>query len=641
MIKNEMQKLLYEEILDTTETKPYQSIDFNNVNFLQNPFHHTSWIFILHKMDYLVELLEHYQESKDERALELILKILYSWNESVIGGGHLNNPWAFHDHATALRTCNLIKLYKFFMRQNFKRESDFLRSLLQIHLVKLLDEKFYSKMTNHGLDQSIALYQCAFELKDQKAKEKAIARINDELSFAFCEDGGHVENTPSYLHYGLIQVQRCLLLGQTLEGKESKIAFPMEIFKKACLNLGFFTQPNLRLPLIGDTQDFSPRDFVLNDLNIRDSLEYQNYLYLISSGINGQKPDNLELFLEKSGYVILRSSVEKDHFLNSLHFVFKCTHLSNYHRHNDDLSFTLFYDNEEWFLDSGLFEYAENNTLRKYLRSHKAHNLTSPNGVVAHTNLQRSKKTRIEKFINNEKYCEFEGFSYMFDHFENHRKITYDKKNLSFKINDTCKPLDQIATNSMKLNFKNKEKFYTTSFIIPSNKQILIDEKTNKISIQGQNKTCILIAKNFKGSIRLVKGYEKDGKFQGFISRKIGEKEKVYYLEFNHLDFNLNVDFFIFFLDNNAKENQAKIQEITQLELEILKEKYSALIHQTRNCLKPNALAYMWGKRWLEASKSFKKLLFVYFDMYKDLKTFRKQKEFKLQSIDFMIGGGH
>ncbi|ELY7677103.1 heparinase II/III family protein, partial [Campylobacter jejuni] len=121
------------------------------------------------------------------------------------------------------------------------------------------------------------------------------------------------------------------------------------------------------MPLIGDTVEFKINNFLLNKISIHNCKEYKNYIYLISNGREGLKPDKDFLFLKNSGYAIVKD------FDNKLNLVFKCKHISNYHRHDDDLNFTLFYDNEEWFIDGGLYQYSEKDEFRKYLRSHLSH----------------------------------------------------------------------------------------------------------------------------------------------------------------------------------------------------------------------------------------------------------------------------
>lgn len=421
MNKDDLQYLVENKTLRLSN---YEEINFNTVDWTYNPYDHTSYIFILHKMEYLLDLAYFYMDTKEENIKKVIFDILNSWYLSC--NDKLDNPWIFHDHATALRASNIVKFLNVMKGCIDKDEFSLLQKILTIDVSKLLLDAFYSKNTNHGLDQSISLYEASFFLEVDNATEIrniATDRINNELRFAFCDDGGHKENSPSYLYYGISQVLKALEVGYKYEKENSKIYFPSNLLKKSCLVLGYFVQFDGTLPLIGDTTAIRVGNCLSNKLSMHNCKEYENYIYLISNGKEGVSPDEDLLFLNESGYAIIKD------FDNKLNLVFKCKHISNYHRHDDDLSFTLFYDNEEWFVDGGLYEYAEGDQFRKYLRSHFSHNLTYPNNFTAHRNLNRSLKTHINNMSSKNIY-KFEGYSYMFDGFENYRSIEYDKNNL-------------------------------------------------------------------------------------------------------------------------------------------------------------------------------------------------------------------
>jgi hypothetical protein len=77
----------------------------------------------------------------------------------------------------------------------------------------------------------------------------------------------------------------------------------------------------------------------------------------------------------RSGYAIFRDAWhDAGDFAETVYLSFKCGFLSNYHRHDDDLSLVLFAFGEEWLIDSGLFGYEENHPIRRYMRSPEAHN---------------------------------------------------------------------------------------------------------------------------------------------------------------------------------------------------------------------------------------------------------------------------
>lgn len=285
-------------------------IDFNKLDYNKSDYGisiiNRTHLFHIHKMSYINILIEYDKSHIGNNGLEFVFKFLQPWWNTF--KNDLLHSQAWHDHATAWRAINLIYLYKY-LKNTDKENSKFIEIILTEHKNKLLDESFYSKLTNHGLDQSLALYQLAHLLKDLNAKNIAIQRINNEIRHAFCEDGGHKENSPGYLNYGLVQIFNVLNIAKDIDGVKSKITFPQDILQKAILALCFFIKPNKTMPLIGDTQLFVARDII--DNNYKDNKFYLNFLYSLSAGNKGMQPDSLDLFLPISGYSIFRETWEK------------------------------------------------------------------------------------------------------------------------------------------------------------------------------------------------------------------------------------------------------------------------------------------------------------------------------------------
>lgn len=541
MTENEIENLIENYILDTNATKIYKSVNFKTIDWLENPFEHKSYCFLIQCMGYLPEVLEY---DASARGQKFVLDILSSWYQLVCGGGGeiMSNPILFHDHATAIRTRNLIKI------DTLLPNNIMIQEMLVLHAKKLLEESFYNKGNNHGLDQSKALYEVSFCLNDEglalQCRETARTRILFEIHHMFCNDGMHKENSPAYLNYGISQVFDALEINKKDNNKVFGIDLSV-ILKKAFKNLGFLTKPDGNLPLIGDTGLFCPRDFCPRDSEIYHSIEYQNYLYCISKGTRGRKPTSDELFCPNGGYVILRQ-FEYEDFLRSFYFVFKSAHLSNFHRHDDDLSFVLSFDGEDWLIDSGLYCYAERDPYRIYFRSHYAHNISYPNVLKAHRNLQRSEKTKVTYFTETSNGYSFEGVSYMFDYFENRRKIFYDKQRLILDFKDTCRIINSNGQRILQEKIQNNEPTFVTNFLIPSDKKVEILQSESLVKIYGKRKILFLKLGNFSGKIELL--YGSDSPIAGFVSTKASEKSPCYCLRFNHfnkerLDLNFNFTF--------------------------------------------------------------------------------------------------
>lgn len=543
MTENEIDNLIENYILDTDATKIYKSVNFKMIDWLENPFEHKSYCFLIQCMGYLVEVLEY---DSSARGQKFVLDILSSWYQSVCRGGDeiMSNPILFHDHATAIRTRNLIKINNL-----LSNEEPMMQELLLLHAKKLLDEGFYNKGNNHGFDQSKALYEISFILNDKElatqCREVARSRITFEIHHMFCDDGMHKENSPAYLNYGISQVFDFLSINSQDKDKAS-VADLLSMIKKSFKILGFLSKPDGTLPLIGDTGFYHPRDFCPKKFDeVYHSVEYQNYLYCISKGKNGKKPTSDELFCPNGGYVVLRQFENRD-FVKAFHFVFKCAHLSNFHRHDDDLGFVLAYDGEDWLIDGGLYSYAERDPYRIYFRSHYAHNISYPNVLKAHRNLQRSQKTGIAYFTQIPNGYLFEGVSYMFDYFESRRKIFYNKQRLILEFKDTCRIVNSNGQRILQEKIQNNEPTFVTNFLIPADKKIEVLESESLVKIYGKRKILFLSFSNFGSKVELL--YGSDAPIAGFVSTKASAKSPCYCLRLYHfkkeqLDFDFILSF--------------------------------------------------------------------------------------------------
>lgn len=517
----------------------------SQINWLENPYNNRTWMWHLHQMSYITDLVEYDKKHMNNEVIEYSLEIIKSWIN--VFKNDLENVFAWHDHATALRAQNIIKFYLHLKEINSNEETiKFIEEVLTLHMNKLTDHEFYSKLTNHGLDQSLSLYELANvltnSLNTKKIKELSVKRINEEISHAFSSDGGHVENSPAYLNFGLKQVLEALSIGEQFEGINTKISFDANIFDNAIKLLAFITQPNGKLPLIGDTKEFEVRNFFKN---IK-SEEYQNFLYSIRKGKQGKPPVEKDLVLKESGWAIFRESWEKHEFEKRTHIIFKCGFLSNYHRHDDDLSFTLFSDNEEWLIDGGEYKHDPKDPYRIYFRGPDSHNISKPYNLRAHRILEDSKETGIKKYFSFDETSVVEAKSFMFRDFENCRKFSYDRRTNSIRLEDKCvsstKKSKQMVLQKLAKNYTT----YVTKFQIPKDKQLNIDSLNKKVEIIGKNKILTIEAPQFKGNIKLIKG-QKEPVIQGWKSIKSGILEECYTLEYYHKTEELNQVFKLMF----------------------------------------------------------------------------------------------
>ena len=144
-------------------------------------------------------------------------------------------------------------------------------------------------------------------------------------------------------------------LGQIIKlevfGRSKLIEHCKNLYSKTKTFFSAITLPDNSLPLIGDTR-----------------AKNKGFLRNTASGF--------EVFdYSKSGYVIAKGLSDSG---EPFHFVFKNAHQSRMHRHDDDLSFHLYFNGAVVFADGGTYSYIERDPIRQFLRSTYSHNTVFP-----------------------------------------------------------------------------------------------------------------------------------------------------------------------------------------------------------------------------------------------------------------------
>ena len=297
------------------------------------------------------------------------------------------SPLVWHDHASAFRVRNLSNWLLFCHMNGLEIQADpqaqSLADLIEQHLVWLAEDVNYSRHSNHGFDQAMIGLVVGLMFADDKiASHRKLndKRLKDELLFAFTPEGVHKENSPSYQKMMLARLRQLSVLTDLGENEISEMAYR---YTKAAEDfLRVISLPDETLPLIGDT---SSKDKGLS--------------YTQNSDID-------VLDYAKSGYVIIRGKV----FARQFHLIFKNCHMSQYHRHDDDLSIHLYFDGHTLLGDGGLGSYNEADPQRILIRSALAHNAPyivghQPIRVTAGLNgWHPATRVRNQKIIG-ESYC--------------------------------------------------------------------------------------------------------------------------------------------------------------------------------------------------------------------------------------------
>ena len=227
--------------------------------------------------------------------------------------------------------------------------------LLQGRLLE--SEIFYarnqvSRYHNHAMFQDVALIVTALSFSKLNCSKRwlrtGVRRLEDQISSLIIRDDSYsvfVENSIGY-HSGIIRLLQFSSDLISLFDKKSVIHAVysgMEEFAK------LLKYPDGRSPAQGDTQ--------------RLPNEIEKKKILRNHELGGT-------ILKKAGYGVVKGK-DEDLFM----LVFFATALSRTHKHQDNLSFTLFFESQEWFIDPSHYSHEYEESITQYLRSAIAHNM--------------------------------------------------------------------------------------------------------------------------------------------------------------------------------------------------------------------------------------------------------------------------
>lgn len=293
--------------------------------------------------------LAHYH-SKELKYIEKAVDLIKSWEISSHGENH---KYLWYPHCVADRSIVLGYL-KIINNENEIINSNFLNELINQHIVYLIAPNNYVNY-NHGAMMDRSLILLSILTRNNKLLELAIERTRTNFSKTFTENMICVENSITYSIYNIeliISIQKNLLdivnehLVQDFDKKMIQALDFINILK----------QPNDSFPLYGDGELIT-----LSTLKNKNIYKYYSN-HSVFSTYNTKKLEH-HYFIDE-GYIIIKDE-NKYFFIRSGGFV-------KNHKHPDDLSFVLYY-NEEILIDTGIYNY-DNGEIKNYFKSSQAHN---------------------------------------------------------------------------------------------------------------------------------------------------------------------------------------------------------------------------------------------------------------------------
>lgn len=456
----------------------------------------------LHSLDFLKDLVRLHSDTDDIQALARIEQIVRDWaDQNLLMPAPSLLSW--NDHASAIRLGVLGHVFIYFLRR-CSEVTGFLRFLIDLalrHQLVLMDDAFYSKGTNHGLDQAFQLYLSTLTFPTftatAVAKDLAMRRLQYEIDGAFADDGAHVENSPQYHPVILSSV---LQVNATLVSLGGQAAIPnLEQFvPKSLRYLAYILRPDGLFPGIGDSE-VAP---IRNNLSWLSSFDgWEAVRFVASGGIEGKDFPEWHAAFPDSGYMVFRGDPEQFSQSERPHIVFKCGFLSRYHRQDDDTSFVLNALGEDWLIDGGLYIHDHGVPEREYMRSAQAHNLIMPAGAAAVRLPGDGGISRILETCTDARDAWVVGETHMFSGFVIRRRLSYDG-GFALHVSDSC----EAETNDVQL--------YRQLWQIPGTHDVEVSEtgfvirstvtgNSLSVRIQGENILKIEKATVVTGSLNI------------------------------------------------------------------------------------------------------------------------------------------
>lgn len=290
------------------------------------------------------------------------------WLERSFFADDVDQKYVWYDHGVAERQMLFLVLWIELALRN-DQDPRFMKRLFRaIHsqAVLLASEAFYAshqrtRYHNHAWFQDIALLATAqaFPCLSMSGwwRTRALNRLQDQISKLMIVDGDctvFIENSIGY-HHG---IERLLAFASNVaSGLETDAA---KSLREASVSLERFSDlmkyPDGRSPSFGDTFR------IPNGMKPKPKSKPQKPVFAV---------------LPKAGYAVVRGNDEGIPWV----FTMVASSLCKTHKHEDHLSFSLYFDGIEWLIDPSFFSHEYDKDIPTYLRSAEAHNAICLKGV--------------------------------------------------------------------------------------------------------------------------------------------------------------------------------------------------------------------------------------------------------------------
>jgi len=460
------------------------------VNLESNNTLRYSW-FALHPV--IILLLSYYKTPK-ESILHAAHDIFLTWYNASFVNSEADQKYNWYDHGVSERQLALILLYNAHKEssdnQAFSKRLKRLKSVILMQAELLASELFYcrdqvDRYHNHGCFQDLALLISTDLLKGcSRAKfwqKIAINRIEDQVKnivYRYPEFSISKENSLGYQYilYRILKIFQDILFKYRKLTSIPSVANDMKEF------IRLFKYPDGDLPSFGDSYKGHYDNF--------NALDFTPGIYEFT----------------EVGYVLIKNYYKNIEFI----FIFYATSLGTVHKHQDNLSFTLFFDGIEWFNDPSFYSHEYDQDLPKFLRSPLAHNnVAIPNcDYISSVNSAKIVKTKshASKYeLCSEHRC--------YENYKVYRNFVFDRESCSLLLTDCVTQISGIESNNIVLIFQFGAGVEAT--IIDGS--IILNHPKSDHTLELTSNSC---------DVELINGWEEGRQFNGVTGVKFLQQQE-------------------------------------------------------------------------------------------------------------------
>lgn len=349
------------------------------------------WTFMLNRQEYLYKLVVAYYIENNEKYIDKAKELLFNWidnNEVTLKGGN-----TIRTIDTGIRVSSWMKILIHLINESKISDEEIIKVVNSVkEQMEYLKDAYIGKyiLSNWGVLQTTSIVCCHFWLKDFFEDESlfnwAIQELYTQIDTQVFDDGSHWEQSVMY-HVEVLNYSMKVIYYSKVFGFELEESFKEKI-KSMSEYLMYVQCPDCTQECQGDSDKTDVRDVltkaaILFEDETLKGAAFENIdldtIWLMGkksfetfSEIKGNKIRELSKEFKDSGNIYIRSSLEKD----SSYTYLKNGTLGSGHGHCDLAHMSIFYEGKAFLIDSGRYTYVEEDPLREYLKSAKAHNVS-------------------------------------------------------------------------------------------------------------------------------------------------------------------------------------------------------------------------------------------------------------------------